>query len=137
VRGPRKLGLVPPRDPTFGRARNVGAPPPPPPPPKEAQGPGKWYRLPPPKTYKRPYDYKPTVDDTPYMLVASHPSGMNVFVDGRPAGKTPLLRRSPPDAKRVRVRLEGEGFEPIEDTFSPDKAGHIRVGVQMRKLETR
>lgn len=83
--------------------------------------------------YDRPYETYDTIDETPYILVFSRPAGLKVFLDGSLAGRTPLLRRRPPDVSRLRIRIEGPGYVPVEQTVTPDRYGHLRMGVEMKR----
>jgi hypothetical protein len=51
------------------------------------------------------------------LKIVSSPPGAQVFIDGRPAGTTPLSLRLKKETHRIR--LEKEGFLPVEDHISP------------------
>ncbi len=74
-------------------------------------------------------------DDTlglhPLGSVTSKPSGAKVFVDGQPAGVTPLKRRF--DAgKRTTVRVEADGHFPETRVVEPNTNEHVALAVALR-----
>ena len=98
----------------------------------QREGAGEPYEL---KTNLTPYaehGYPANdVPQRPYVLVTSRPPGMNVYLDGVPAGSTPLLRRLTQKMPQMRIKISGAGFTTVERVFRPDGEGHIRVGVDM------
>ncbi len=74
------------------------------------------------------------VVDAPYVLVFSRPPGMNVYLNGVPAGMTPLLRQLTAPTASMRVRVDGLGFQTVERTVAANPRGHIRLGVDMKPV---
>ena len=96
-----------------------------------AKKPGAGTPYPPPTEYpeyKRPYDTSATIDEPPYVLVFSRPPGMNVFLNGHPAGMTPLLR---PDPRPRRQNANSDFREGLQDRRTgrrKEQAGPHTVG---------
>lgn len=71
----------------------------------------------------------------PVLRVETRPAGARVLVDGEPAGSTPLTRPVAAGAHTIRVELEG--FEPIERTVTlgPEhtKASPLPVEIELSK----
>jgi serine/threonine-protein kinase len=62
----------------------------------------------------------PSVPSTVRVTVDSRPPGAHVLVDGAQIGSTPLELIRPRDPKPLALRLELEGYQPLDATVVPD-----------------
>ena len=63
----------------------------------------------------------------PHLLVTSVPDGAEVFVAGRPVGRSPLLHRLPPERGSVRVELRLAGHRPFSGSARTSESGGAHV----------
>ena len=60
----------------------------------------------------------------PVRVECKLPSVADVFVNGKPAGSTPVVLRLEPE-EEVKVVIKAEGFEPYEELLRPKRKGLI------------
>ncbi|MFO0724651.1 MAG: PEGA domain-containing protein [Myxococcota bacterium] len=67
------------------------------------------------------------------LSVLSQPPGAEIFVNGEPAGKTPLIAKAPAGAAGavVHVRLTMPGYQAWDQTLSPNESGHYVANVTL------
>jgi hypothetical protein len=67
------------------------------------------------------------------LSVLSTPAGAEIFVNGEPAGKTPLIAKAPAAGPGVvvHVRLTMPGYQAWDQTLSPNESGHYVANVTL------
>lgn len=66
------------------------------------------------------------------LSVLSTPLGAEVFVNGEPAGVTPLIAKAPGNPGAVvHVRLMYPGYKPWDQTITPNETGHYVANVTL------
>jgi tRNA A-37 threonylcarbamoyl transferase component Bud32 len=65
-----------------------------------------------------------TSSDTAMLSVSTQPNQATVFVDGEPVGTTPLTQHEVASGERT-VRVEKEGYRPVDTTIAVSEGGPI------------
>ncbi|MCA9046120.1 MAG: PEGA domain-containing protein, partial [Planctomycetaceae bacterium] len=79
-----------------------------------------------PDDFRRSYLEDESAPAQPMLMIFTVPPGMTIEVDGRPYGRTPMVRALYGNVERLDVRLSGAGYQTQEVSLRPEKDGFLR-----------
>lgn len=73
----------------------------------------------------------------PMLSILSTPAGAEVEIDGKAAGRTPVIRPSPQNGPPIKIKVSLKRYETWEEAVYANEAGHYVAQVELRKRKQR